>query len=193
MVWAPAVAFGPSLLVTRDFVAAGFDVGVGIHHYRDYNRRPLTDSTAAAVASLGLLALPRGALLGNEHGIDLISRPYFLSGHRSLIETSLRPVSRVLIADSRVSLPSVLGALIPAIGVLGFASEDKSPSATFHGAYQAFLTRWSFDARVIFVPKPVLLFVEIEPSVEILMPFNGAATHAVFGANLNVGFGVLEN
>lgn len=194
MSWTPAIAVGPSLLVTRDFVAGGFDISAGAHNFQDYDPNRLTDSTAAAVASLGLLALPKGALLGNELGVDFISRIYFLSGDRSVMETVLRPVSRVLRADSRVSFPSVLGTIVPAVGIATlFEKEGVTPQITsFHGDYLAFLTRWSFDARLIVLPKPVLLFVAAEPFVELFVPYSGAAPHCAFGANVNFGLSIVE-
>lgn len=192
MVWSPAVAFGPSFIVTPDFVAAGFDISVGVHHFIEYDPNPITYSTAARVASLGILALPKGALLGNEHGLEMVSRLYFLPHDRTLIETALRPVSRVLMAGSRLSLPSVIGALLPAVGVASLSKDKPSPSAGTSREQSAFLSRWSLNARLILLEKPVLLFLELDPFAELLAPFAGGPPHVAYGANLNFGFNIME-
>lgn len=180
------------MIVTRDFAAAGFDVSVGVHHFIDYDPNPISSSTAAAVASLGVLALPKGALLGNEHGLELCSRPYFLPHDRALIETALRPVSRVLMAGSRLSLPSVIGVLLPAVGFSSLSKDKTSPSAAKAPEQSAFLSRWSFNARLILLETPVLLFLEVDPSVELLAPLAGGPPRGAFSANLNFGFNVIS-
>jgi hypothetical protein len=192
MVWSPAVVVGPSFIVTPDFVAAGFDISVGVHHFIDYDPNPISTSSAAGIASLGILALPKSALLGNEHGVELVSRLYFLPHDRALIETALRPVSRVLVAGSRLSLPSVIGALLPAVGVSSLSKDTTSTNAGAAREQSAFLSRWAFDARLILLEKPVLLFLEIDPSAELLAPFAGGPIHGAYGASLNFGFNVME-
>ena len=187
MPWAPAVAVGPSLVISRDFAAPGFAIGVGVRHFVQFDPNPWSRSTALAFATLGLAALPRGALLGNEMGLDLTSRVSWVSSDEIVIESALRPAFRVQVAGARIALPSVLGTLLPAVGFVGLSTDDTQPHAALAPRYGGLLLRWAFGVRWMALDTPVLLFAELEPSVSLIVPTERAAPNAFVGINLNVG------
>jgi hypothetical protein len=176
LTWAPAASAGPAAFVGRDFRGVGFSLAVGAHHFEAFDPNPPEVSGAARVASLGLLSLSRGALWGNERGVELI-----------------RLVSRVLRADQRTSLPSVLGTIVPAVGFTVLSSKDTQPHAGLRGPEEGLLLRWSFGLRRALVESPVWTFVELEPTVQLLVPADGSRAHGSLGLNLNVGMLPLVN
>lgn len=193
MIWAPSATLGPSFVATRNFTLPGFDISVGVRHFGDYDPNPTTRDIGFGIATLGFLALPKSALLGNEHGVDLVSRLYWISDQEALLETALRPVLRVMTEHSRFSWPSALGTLLPAVGVSTLSAEKTDPHARLKPVYEAFLLRWSFDPRFVLVESPIFLFLQVAPTAEVLFPFDGSPAHATFGASLDLGFTVVEN
>jgi hypothetical protein len=191
MKWAPSFVLGPSLLVTRDFSAAGFDFSGGPRHFTDYDPNSIVDSTAASIFSLGVLALPKGAVLGNEHGLDLSVRLYFPRGGRDASSITLKPVARVLQANHALSLPSVLGTVLPAVGLAKFGEPDTTRPSAYSSRW-FFLARWSFAPRLVLVEDPVLLSLELEPAAEIYVPLAGGPALAAFSGCVNLGFGVMR-
>jgi hypothetical protein len=165
---------------------------VGVHHQSAYDPNPAA-AGAAVLASLGLLGLPRGLLLGNERGVELTSRVVWIGSGELLAETAIRPVSRVLRSDRRLSTPSVLGALAPAVGFTTLESKDAQPHAGLVKDYGAILFRWSFGLRHALVEAPVWVFVELEPTAQILVPADGSRSRGSLGLNLNAGFLPLVN
>ena len=193
MTWTPAVAVGPSVLLTRDFAAMGFSIGVGFRHFVLFDPNPSTRGAPLAFATLGLGALPRGALIGNEMGLDGTSRVAWLSGDELFIETALKPAFRVQVADARISVPSVLGTLLPAFGFVTLSADDTAPHASLVPRYEGLLFRWAFGVRYVARTDPVLLFVELEPTLSLVVPVDGAAPSAMAGIGLMVGFTPMQN
>ncbi len=193
MPWTAEVATGPTLVVSRDFAAPGFIIGGGVRHYVRFDPNPWSRSTAVAFGTLGLAALPRGALVGNEMGLDLTGRLSWVSPDELVIETALRPALRVQAAGARISLPSVLGTILPAVGFATLSTEDTEPPAALAPRYEGLLLRWSFGIRYVARDSPVLLFVELEPSVALVVPTDGAAPTVMGGVGLQIGFSPMQN
>jgi hypothetical protein len=193
LTWAPAASAGPAAFVGRDFRGVGFSLAVGAHHFEAFDPNPPEVSGAARGASLGLLSLSRGALWGNERGVELTSRLVWIGHDEQFGETAIRLVSRVLRADQRTSLPSVLGTIVPAVGFTVLSSKDTQPHAGLRGPEEGLLLRWSFGLRRALVESPVWTFVELEPTVQLLVPADGSRAHGSLGLNLNVGMLPLVN
>jgi len=191
--WAPAVTTGPTLVISRDFAAPGFLIGVGVRHFVRFDPNPWSRSPGLAFGTLGLAALPRGALVGNEVGLDLTSRLSWVSSDELVIETALRPALRVQAAGARISLPSVLGTILPAVGFVTLSSEDTDPHFAIAPRYEGLLLRWSFGVRYVARDSPVLLFAELEPSFALIVPTDGTRPSAMLGVGLQVGFTPMQN
>lgn len=188
MPWTAQPITGATFLVSRDFTAPGFAVSGGVRHFGRFDPNPSSRSAVVALATLGIAALPRGALLGNELGVDLTSRIAWVTADAIVIETALRPIARVQAQGARIGLPSVVGALLPAIGFVSLSTEETDPHASLEPRYQGLLLRWGFGVRAVAMDSPVLLFAELEPSVSLIVPTRGEAPHAMFGVALQVGF-----
>lgn len=188
MPWTAQPITGATVVATRDFVAPGFAVSGGFRHFVRFDPNPWSRSAGVALATLGLAALPRGALVGNEMGLDLSSRMSWVSSEAIVIETALRPVFRVQTASARISLPSVLGTFLPAIGFVAFGVEDADPHAALQPRYEGLLLRWGFGVRFVAMGSPFQLFAELEPNVALIIPTRAEAPHAMVGVNLQIGF-----
>lgn len=174
------------MLATPGFTGGGFDLGVGARHFTEYDPNSIGESTAAKILSVGILAIPKGALLGNEHGIEFNSRVHFGSEKRVFLESSLRLASRVMTAKSRLNLPSVLGALLPTVGIATLVTPDPAHlGPNKDDTY--FLARWAFAPRYIATRGSAVVFIELEPSIELLAPFEGGAPRGAFAVGTNLG------
>lgn len=161
-----------------------FDIGgvgsIGFRYVRALRHHRAINSSSELIPALmwltvGLIALPVDTWLGNEQGIDLRVRG---SGspdaafQRWGLSVGIAPVFRMSASGSRARFPSIVGALLPEVGV------------SFGERQRAMYFDWSLFPFAVMLVQHLGMELNIEQGVWV--PFDGSAVRVFAGLRLGM-------
>ena len=177
----PGIASSGPLFVSAGTQAEIGAIGsVGFRYVRAWRHHRALNANHDLIPALmwltvGLIALPVDTWLGNEQGLDLRVRGIGSPDagfQRWAVSVGIAPVFRISPNRSRVRFPSIVGALLPEIGV---SFGERQTAAYFS---------WSlFPFSVVLVPH---LGMELHIEQGVWVPFDGSAVRVFAGVRLGM-------